>query len=88
MTQGNLLCSCPPLSILLRVLLLLNSMEVVDSTENVADVLETRLNISAGLTSSSGAIVPASTHEDSAVIDVEVDFPHLNALKDNLYVPA
>jgi hypothetical protein len=60
-------------------------MDKVDSTENVAEALETNLNISAG---TAGAVVVSSTHEDlTTTIDVEVEFPHLNDLKD-LYVLA
>lgn len=56
-------------------------MDKVDSTENVAEVLETRLNISAG----AGAVSVSSHHDDFAV-DVEVEFPHLSAIKEDLYV--
>lgn len=53
-------------------------MATVESPENVAEVLETQLNISSGLP------VPSDSSVEH-VIDVETDFPHLNKLKD-LYV--
>jgi hypothetical protein len=62
-------------------------MDKVDSTENVAEVLETRLNISAGTVGAVPVpIVTSSHHDDSATIDVELEFPHLSALKEKLYV--
>eukprot|EP00026_Physarum_polycephalum_P000260 Phypoly_transcript_00260.p1 GENE.Phypoly_transcript_00260~~Phypoly_transcript_00260.p1 ORF type:complete len:1826 (+),score=425.65 Phypoly_transcript_00260:56-5533(+) len=57
-------------------------MDTVDSTENVAEAVETRLNISAG---TGVAVAVSSQHEDvNVTIDVELEFPHLSALKEDL----
>lgn len=56
---------------------------VATEVTNVAEVLETRLSVSSGVESSS---LTAGSHHDELIIDVDADFPHLNALKDDLYV--